>query len=116
MTTPALGYTGEVCVDFFYHMRGVEIGNLTVYLQQGDTYTDSDAARVQFTRGGEQGTAAEPWLRARITVNLLNQQDRVRIHFSFNCKKESNIFHVFRLVFWEGKVQTIAVTLLSMKL
>ena len=78
MTTPALGRVGEACVDFFYHMRGVEIGTLIVFLQEGSTYTRTAASRIQFQRTGQQGTAEAPWLRARVTVQLRNSQDRVR--------------------------------------
>ena len=75
MTTPALSFTGEMCLDFFYHMRGVDIGTLTVYLQAGSVFTS--AARSVFSRSGEQGGESEAWLNARLTIQTTSNQDRV---------------------------------------
>ena len=37
INTPALDYSGAICLKFYYHMNGDDIGTLTVYRSsQGD--------------------------------------------------------------------------------
>ena len=81
MTTPDLNYIGEMCVDFDYHMRGIEIGTFIVYRQQGSVYIPLVAQRIALQLSGQQGTEQEAWINSRLTIRMENNQDRVR----FTC-------------------------------
>ena len=52
----------KICLDFYYHMKGHTMGNLTVFLQ--DTSTGVEEKLFQLS--GNQGNK---WRRATIPVN-----------------------------------------------
>lgn len=57
---PQVGRSGEVCIDFRYHMYGFHIGRLEVYVRRGSTNL-----APAWTLAGEQGNQ---WKQKRLTV------------------------------------------------
>ena len=58
--TPYLQYTGDVCLGFYYHMSGRDVGRLVVYAGSG-------LDREVFSITGEQGS---DWRRAEVDARL----------------------------------------------
>ncbi len=49
-----LGYVGDICVEFWYHMYGDEMGTLTMYKQEGPDYSP-DLYDPRWTVSGNMG-------------------------------------------------------------
>ena len=59
ITSPWLQFIGSMCLKFYYHMYGADIGTLKVNINGTNAYL--------FTASGDQGNK---WLIANIDVNL----------------------------------------------
>ena len=65
LTSPSLKFSGNMCLKFYYHMYGSDIGTLNVNIHGNKVFTAS----------GDQGNK---WLIAVIDVNLSSGQYVVR--------------------------------------
>ncbi|ELT98074.1 hypothetical protein CAPTEDRAFT_223844 [Capitella teleta] len=65
----ALGVTGDVCLDFYYHMYGEEMGTLNVAVRSA-----SGDDQVVFTKSGDQG---DTWFHQTMTLSSLSQTDKI---------------------------------------
>ena len=74
ITTPQLNYVGAVCVRFYYHMNGNDMGELRTYLLRGNdnslTHTDI------WSMSGNRGNA---WFRASVNVELSRIEEKASI-------------------------------------
>ena len=73
ITTPALNFVGDMCLEFAYHMFGLSQGTLHAYVQTGSHYTS--AVRTAFTRSERN---IDRWFHIQVTMQTLNNSDRVR--------------------------------------
>ena len=69
--TPALPYTGSVCVRFSYHMYGEHMGSLGLSIQQGTS--SSRRSSLWFKSGDQQ----DIWERQDVQVQLGTFNSRV---------------------------------------
>ena len=89
---PRVGRSGNVCVDFRYHMYGFHIGRLEVYIRRG-----SSNLSPTWTLAGEQGTQ---WKQKRLTM-YIEANDRVKEHLlvffilAFQSDNSSNVLRYF---------------------
>ena len=73
ITTPALNYIGDMCLEFAYHMYGLTQGILHAYIQTGFQY--SSAVRTAFIISSQD---INEWIPVRVTIQTVNYTDRVR--------------------------------------
>ncbi len=67
LVSPVLNRTGNVCLQFYYHMYGKNTGTLTVRTatyQKSIPYTDS-MKQVMFIQSGSQG---DEWMMGQFTI------------------------------------------------
>ena len=57
LNSPKLQFSGSMCILFYYHMYGVNVGTLTVNIDGNSV----------FSAGGNKG---DKWLRAAVDVNF----------------------------------------------
>ena len=72
ITTPQLNYVGSVCVHFYYHMYGRDMGQLKLFRQSGSDYSANHI--VDWSITGEQG---DVWKKVSVNVNLSKREERV---------------------------------------
>ena len=61
LDTPAIEYSGQVCVRFFYSMHGPGVGSLFVLT------SSSGVKKLAFTRSHDQGI---PWHEAAVSTRI----------------------------------------------
>lgn len=80
------------CLQFYYHMYGSGIGQLSVYLQTGEENQD----KLLWTSRGEQGIS---WLRASVNYQYDQQHQVSCMTLHYNQHALSiifvNILHLF---------------------
>ena len=74
ITTPQLNYVGSVCVRFYYHMYGNDMGELRVYRQSGGNYSTSHSDI--WSTSGNKGS---DWHKELVEVELTGNEDRVSV-------------------------------------
>jgi hypothetical protein len=57
-----LDISGDVCVEFFYHMLGQGMGSLSLWIE-----VNSSSEVLQWSASGDLG---DEWLQQRWTINL----------------------------------------------
>lgn len=57
LNSPRLRFSGDTCLQFYYHMYGADMGTFNVYI---------DGIKV-FSQSGPKG---DKWLKAEVDVNL----------------------------------------------
>lgn len=71
ITTPQFSNSqGSSCLSFWYHMYGANVGNLTLYLQDGPT------KKMVFKR---QGNQVNLWLYYAATLRPISSKFQVRL-------------------------------------
>ena len=65
LKSPLLKFSGNMCLGFFYHMYGSDIGNLTVSINGQEV----------FNKSGNKGNA---WLKASVTISSIVGSHQVR--------------------------------------
>ena len=73
METPKINYNGAACVQFYYHMRGVNIGAL---------YINTARRPLEFHWGRFLGDQGDQWHLGQVDVELA-VDDRVSIWTPF---------------------------------
>lgn len=68
LNSPKLQFNGNMCILFYYHMYGVNVGTLTVNINGNSVFSAS-------------GNKGDKWLRAAIDVNFSGKH-AVRYYYS----------------------------------
>ena len=71
LVTHQLGVTGPICVDFFYHMYGADMGSLRLSVLLGPEDV------VVWSRSGDQG---DKWIRHTATYQLRSPRQLVTVY------------------------------------
>lgn len=84
ISSPELDITGDVCIEFAYHMYGSTIGKLAVYVNYLDG--PDPASKLIFEATGTQGNL---WLMVRLTIMFTGQTtvSDGKIAFLFDIKR-----------------------------
>ena len=65
LKSPSLKFSGNMCLGFFYHMYGSNIGSLKVSIN----------GKEVFSRSGNKGNA---WLKASVSISSITGSHQVR--------------------------------------
>ena len=65
LNSPSLKFSGNMCLGFFYHMYGSDIGSLKVSIN----------GKEVFSRSGNKGNT---WLKASVTISSIVGSHQVR--------------------------------------
>mgnify|MGYP001799955665 CR=1 FL=1 len=82
---------GNRCLQFYYHMKGVGIGNLTVYIQE-----QGQSAYPEFTKSGQVG---DDWNMGLVQINT-RKPYQVLAAAKDEAKQGNGIHRISKLTAW----------------
>jgi len=70
--TPEINYSGDVCVEFYTSMYGVDVDQLSIY-------TTERSASEPIQRYTDRSVSADMWTRREVTIRLNRSRQRVSL-------------------------------------